>query len=116
METLKEFRAILLGHPISSFKDRNNLMYEHYTTEIVILQCLLLEYYGPIFRYINVPHNDTAGALIRLLINNSDVKEGYIMLEFVGIISSQDFLDLVKSKMYSNAIYCFEFQTLYPDL
>ena len=36
MGTLKEFRTILLGHRITVYKDHKNLMYENFTTEIVL--------------------------------------------------------------------------------
>ena len=52
VETLKEFRNILLGHKITVYTDHKNLTCKNFNTERVICWCLVLEEYGPEFKYI----------------------------------------------------------------
>ena len=78
VETLKQFRTILLGHRIAVFTDHKNITFENFTTEIVLHWRLMLEEYGPEIKYIKRPDNDTADALSRLLLINSDVTDSDI--------------------------------------
>ena len=75
METLKEFRTIILGHSITVYTEHKNLTFENFTTEIVIHRRLMLEEYGPEIKYIKGPDNDALDALSRLPLINSDVIE-----------------------------------------
>jgi hypothetical protein len=43
METLKEFRNILLGHRIQVYTDHKNLIYINFNTECVMRWRLILE-------------------------------------------------------------------------
>jgi RNase H-like domain found in reverse transcriptase len=52
IETLKEYRNILLGHKIEVFIDHQNLMYKHFNTERVMQWQLLIEEFGPKLTYI----------------------------------------------------------------
>ena len=47
IETLKEFRTILLGHKLLIYTDHKNLMCKKYNTDIVLRWRIILEYYGP---------------------------------------------------------------------
>jgi len=47
VETLKEYRNILLGQQIEVFTDHKNLVYKHFNTERVMHWRLLLEEFGP---------------------------------------------------------------------
>jgi RNase H-like domain found in reverse transcriptase len=47
VETLKEFRNILLGHKIRIFTDLQNLTYKIFNTECVMQWRLLIEEFGP---------------------------------------------------------------------
>jgi len=47
VETLKEYRNMLLGQQIEVFTDHKNLVYKHFNTERVMRCRLLLEEFGP---------------------------------------------------------------------
>ena len=81
METLKEFRTIILGYRITVYMDHNNLTFKNFTTERVLRWRLMLEEYGPEIKYIKGTDNDAAEALGRLLIINSDVTKSDITSE-----------------------------------
>lgn len=66
VETLKEFRNILLGQQIIVHTDHKNLTYATFNTERVMRWRLLIEEYGPELRYVKGEHNIVADALSRL--------------------------------------------------
>jgi hypothetical protein len=66
VETLKEFRNILLGQQIVVHTDHKNLTFKNFNTERVMRWRLILEEYGPEIRYVNGPKNIVADALSRL--------------------------------------------------
>ena len=66
VETLKEFRNILLGHQIRVYTDHQNLIYKHFNTERVMRWRLILEEYGPEILYLPGHKNVVADALSRL--------------------------------------------------
>ena len=66
VETLKEFKNILLGHKIKVYTDHMNLTYKNFNTERVIRWRLILEEFGPELIYIKGEHNLVADALSRL--------------------------------------------------
>jgi len=66
VETLKEFRNILLGHRIIIHTDHKNLTCKNFNTEWVMRWRLILEEYGPELLYIKGEHNIVADALSRL--------------------------------------------------
>lgn len=66
VETLKEFRNILLGHKIIVHTDHLNLTHKNFNTERVMRWRLILEEYGPELRYIKGENNIVADALSRL--------------------------------------------------
>ena len=76
VETLKEFRNILLGQKIVIHTDHKNLTYAKFNTDRVIRWRLIIEEYGPNLRYIEGPKNTVADALSRLgLRDNPDFKD-----------------------------------------
>jgi hypothetical protein len=66
VETLKEYRNILLGHTIRVYTDHQNLTYKNFTTERVMRWRLILEEYGPELIYTPGHTNTVADALSRL--------------------------------------------------
>ena len=63
METLKEFRNIILGHLIIVYTDHKNLTYRFFNTERVMRWRLILEEFGPELKYIKGENNFVADAL-----------------------------------------------------
>ena len=71
VETLKEFRNILLGQRITVYTDHKNLTFKNFNTERVMRWRLILEEYGPELRYIKGENNIVADALSRLDLEDS---------------------------------------------
>jgi hypothetical protein len=74
VETLKEFRNILLGQKIVIYTDHKNLTCKNFNTEHVMRWRLILEEYGPELRYIKGEHNVVADALSRLDLTDGEDK------------------------------------------
>lgn len=66
VETLKEFRNILLGQEIIVYTDHKNLTTKNFTSERVMRWRLILEEYGPTLHHIPGEKNIVADALSRL--------------------------------------------------
>ena len=66
VETLKEFRNILIGQRIRVYTDHKNLTYKQFNTERVMRWHLIIEEYAPELIYIQGEHNIVADALSRL--------------------------------------------------
>jgi transposase InsO family protein len=66
VETLKEFRNILMGQQIVVHTDHKNLTYKVFNTERVMRWRLICEEFGAELRYIKGSHNIVADALSRL--------------------------------------------------
>ena len=66
VETLKEFRNILLGQRIEIHTDHKNLTCKNFNTERVMRWRLILEEYGPELLYIKGEDNIVADALSRM--------------------------------------------------
>ena len=54
VETLKEFRSILLGQQIVVYTDHKNLTYKVFNTQRVMCWRLLIEEYGPSYGTLRV--------------------------------------------------------------
>ncbi len=66
VETLKEFRNILLGQKLVVHTDHKNLLYESTASDRVVRWRLLVEEYGPVFKHLAGETNIAADALSRL--------------------------------------------------
>ena len=66
VETLKEFRNILLGQKIIIHTDQQNLIHNSFTSDRVMRWRLYLEEYSPEIRYIKGENNGVADAMSRL--------------------------------------------------
>ena len=77
VETLKEFRNILLGHKIKVYTDHKNLVHETtlMSSQRVMRWRLLLEEYGPDIVYIKGTDNIIADALSRIPIKGDSETE-----------------------------------------
>ena len=73
VETLKEFRNILLGQEIIIHTDHENLTFKHFNSDRVMRWRLFIEEYSPNLRYIKGSHNVVADALSRLPKNTESV-------------------------------------------
>jgi transposase InsO family protein len=71
VETLKEFRNILLGQKIKIHTDHENLTYKQFNSDRVMRWRLYLEEYSPDLHYIKGTHNVVADALSRLDISET---------------------------------------------
>ncbi len=80
VETLKEFRNILLGQKIIVFTDHQNLTYKNFNTDRVMRWRLILEEFGPALNYIKGEKNIVADALSRLELNDSKNSNDLAML------------------------------------
>jgi cleavage and polyadenylation specificity factor subunit 1 len=75
VETLKEFRNILLGQKITVYTDHENLTYKQFNTNRVMRWRLLLEEFGPELVHIKGSKNIVADALSRLPLKEFDTNE-----------------------------------------
>ena len=66
VETLKEFRNILLGQQIRVYTDHKNLTYKAFNTDRVMRWRLIVEEYSPELHYVKGSRNIVADALSRL--------------------------------------------------
>jgi len=73
VETLKEYRNILLGQEIKVFTDHKNLVHKHFHTEPVMRWQLLLEEFGPKLTYVKGSNNIIADALSLLEIAEEEL-------------------------------------------
>ena len=87
VETLKEYRNILLGHEIEVFTDHKNLVYKSFNTERVMRWRLLIEEFGPKLTYIKGSNNVVADALSRMRLSEADFSPE----AFAGEVIAGDF-------------------------
>ena len=71
VETLKEFKNILLGQQIVIHSDHKNILYGSLSNDRITRWHLLLEEYGPEFRHVRGTDNVVADALSRLEANET---------------------------------------------
>ena len=71
VETLKEFRNVLLGQKIKAYTDHKNLTYKTFNTERVMQWRLILEKYSPKLIYIQGSKNIAKDTLSRLDIGDT---------------------------------------------
>ena len=73
VETLKEFRNILLGQSIKVYTDHKNLTCKNYNSDRVMRWRLLIEEFGPELIHLPGKHNIVADALSRLDTNPAEL-------------------------------------------
>ena len=77
VETLKEFRTILLGQQLIVHTDHENLTYKNFNSDRVMRWRLFIEEYSPDLRYIKGELNEAADALSRLEIQSPPMEEAH---------------------------------------
>ena len=87
VETLKEYRNILLGHEIEVFTDHKNLVYKTFNTERVMRWRLIIEEFGPKLTYIKGESNVVADALSRMRLSEDE----FAPEAFAGDANAGDF-------------------------
>ena len=100
VETLKEFRNILLGQSIVVYTDHKNLTYKNFNTERVMRWRLIIEEFGPDFRYIQGSTNVVADALSRLDMTPSPTPVN--LYEFYGATDEDILFPLTYSNIRSH--------------
>ena len=89
VETLCEFRTMLLGHEIIVYTDHKNLTFDNFSTDRVRRWRLIVEEYGPTIQYIPGVKNVVADALSCLPIldtpPSSETSESHFMSELFAI-------------------------------
>ena len=93
VETLKEFRNILLGYKVIVYTDHKNLCCKNFNTERVMRWRLVLEEYDPELRYIKGEQNIVADALSRLDLDDTiplpNVNESNFMAECFNVYGTE---------------------------
>lgn len=105
VETLKEFRTILLGQKIKVYTDHKNLTFTQFNTERVLRWRMVLEEYGPELIYIKGPDNVVADALSRLELIPETTPENQQLTPIVGHeeINASTFVNEY-TEMYANEL------------
>jgi hypothetical protein len=75
VETLKEFRNMLLGQKIKVHTDHENLTYKNFNSEQAMRWRLYIEEYSPELQYIKGTHSVVADALSRLDMNETPLED-----------------------------------------
>ena len=85
VETLKEFRNILLGHEITVYTDHKNLTYKNFNTDRVMRWRLAIEEYGLELIYIKGKKNIVADALSRLAMKDDPIDDVEFISDHFGL-------------------------------
>ena len=91
VETLKEYRNILLGQNITVFTDHKNLTTKNFIIDRVMRWRLLLEEYGPELKYLEGHKNIVADALSRLNIKTTETE--LKDLQFLLLLNAECYAD-----------------------
>ena len=97
VETLKEFKNILLGQNIIVHTDHKNLLYEKSSSDRVIRWRLLIEEFAPTFLHIAGEKNVVADALSRLdanfekVLSNQPIKNEEIAATFISVKDTEEY-------------------------
>ena len=109
VETLKEFRNILLGQKIRVYTDHQNLTYKQFNSSRVMRWSLLIEEFGPELVYIKGQKNIVADALSQL---NIQPPESPVDNQFYQLLLSNAECFATEVKLPSN-VFPVSFQLIY---
>jgi hypothetical protein len=90
VETLREYKCILLGHLITIYMDHKNLTFSNFTTNCVTHWQLIVEDYGPKIVYLPGKCNIIANALSRLPKLNDPHDESTFLEEIFALDEQTD--------------------------
>jgi hypothetical protein len=88
VETLQEYRTILLGHIIKIYMDHKNLTFANFNTDHVRHWQLIVEEYGPEIVYLPGVHNIVADFLSCHPISTNSINEIHCIDEILITIPS----------------------------
>ena len=71
VETLKEFRTVLLGHKLRIYTDNKNFFYKVFDTDVVLRWRLILKEYGPDIEYTKGEKSIVTYGLSRIPLNGN---------------------------------------------
>jgi hypothetical protein len=91
VETLQEYRTILLGHIIKIYKDHKNLTFANFKTDRVRHWQLIVEEYGPETVYLPRVHNIVVDFLSRHPISTDSINEIHCIDEIFPINDNNSF-------------------------
>ena len=94
VETLKQFRNILLGQQIVVHTDHLNLTYQTYNSDRVMRWRLFIEEYTPDLKYIKGEKNVVADALSRLELQHEPMHEAYFTEELRAFLYALEAHDI----------------------
>jgi hypothetical protein len=111
VETLKEFRNILLGQKIIIHTDHKNLTHQTFNTERVMRWRLIIKEYGSEFLYVKGEHNIVADALSRLNITPVSIENTFLWLAECYAVSEGEI-----KEVHSSSTYPLDYQTMHFQL
>jgi hypothetical protein len=91
VETLQEYRTILLGHIIKIYTDHKNLTFANFNTDCVHHWRLIVEEYEPEIVYLPGVHNIVANFLSRHPISTDSINEIHCIDEIFPIDDNDSF-------------------------
>ena len=110
VETLKEFRNILLGQKIIVHTDHKNILYGNLSNDRLIRWRLLLEEYGPEYHHIKGEDNIVADALSRINTESVDelsTEQGKEVALCMSILTRDETMELPHYADISGMATCF---------
>jgi hypothetical protein len=109
VETLQEYRTILLGHNIKIYMDHKNLTFANFNTDCVCRWRLIVEEYGPEIVYLPRVHNIVAYFLSCHPISTNSINKIHCIDEIFPINNNDSFpLDFAMISSHQQADVCLQ--------
>jgi len=121
VETLKEFRNILLGQKVIVHTDHKNIIYGNLSNDRIIRWRLLLEEYGPTYEHIAGKDNVVADALSRLDLDDgseamSQNEMGHLQAYFMCVMLRDESIEVPRASDHIGMAECFAANTQEVDI